>query len=199
MKTLYESDGGGGFDGGLGYPPNPSDFEQPSCRGCLWNAIKLVIIFIRTHQHDENALPLWEYFRSVIDWVESTFTKPRKPMKGVDWGSLYNDFKDADLDAGDIERETADLMLDEDVTRQAGIYRYILTREEKELNIRAFSDGIKQRVYEKQAGVCAMCKDEFTIKEMEGDHRTPWSEGGKTDEDNCQMLCRKCNREKSAQ
>ena len=155
--------------------------------------------YMGTHQHDENALPLWEYFRSVIDWVESTFTKPRKPMKGVDWGSLYNDFKDADLDAGDIERETADLMLDEDVTRQAGIYRYILTREEKELNIRAFSDGIKQRVYEKQAGVCAMCKDEFTIKEMEGDHRTPWSEGGKTDEDNCQMLCRKCNREKSAQ
>jgi hypothetical protein len=34
MKTLYESDGGGGFDGGLGfYPPNPYDFEQSSCRG----------------------------------------------------------------------------------------------------------------------------------------------------------------------
>ena len=47
MKTLYESDGGGGFDGGGDfYPPNPSDFEQSSCRGCLWNAIKLVIIFI---------------------------------------------------------------------------------------------------------------------------------------------------------
>ncbi len=47
MKILYESDGGGGFDGGLGfYPPNPSDFEQPSFKGCLWNAIKLVIILI---------------------------------------------------------------------------------------------------------------------------------------------------------
>ena len=43
MKILFET--GGGFDGGLGfYPPNPHDFEQPSCKGCLVNAIKLVII-----------------------------------------------------------------------------------------------------------------------------------------------------------
>ena len=36
-----------GFDDGLGfYAPNPYDFEQPSCEGCLWNAIKLVIILI---------------------------------------------------------------------------------------------------------------------------------------------------------
>ena len=135
----------------------------------------------------------------MIDWVESTFTKPRKEMKGVDWGSLYNEFKDADLDADEIEQETVRLILDDDVTRQAGIYRYILTRDEKELNIRAFSDSMKQKVYETQKGICAICKDEFAIKEMEADHITPWSEGGKTDEDNCQMLCKKCNREKSAQ
>ncbi|MCE2490565.1 MAG: HNH endonuclease [Anaerolineae bacterium] len=33
---------------------------------------------------------------------------------------------------------------------------------------------------------------------MEADHITPWSEGGKTIEENCQMLCRKCNREKAS-
>ena len=32
---------------------------------------------------------------------------------------------------------------------------------------------------------------------MEGDHRIPWVDGGKTTTDNCQMLCKKCNREKS--
>ena len=155
--------------------------------------------YMGKHQHDENASPLWEYFQSAIDWVESTFTKPRKAMKGVDWGSLHHDFKDADLDADEIEQETAHLILNDDVTKKAGIYPYILTREEKHLNIRAFSDGMKQKAYEKQKGICAMCKDEFTIKEMEADHITPWSQGGKTDEDNCQMLCKKCNREKSAQ
>lgn len=39
------------------------------------------------------------------------------------------------------------------------------------------------------------CKD-FEIKDMEGDHITPWSEGGKTSPENCQMLCKECNRRK---
>ena len=156
--------------------------------------------YMGTHQHDENALPLWEYFQSVIDWVESTFTNTRsKFMKGVDWGLLYNEYKDADLDPDEIEEETARLILDDDVTRKGGIYPYILTDEEKHLNIRAFSDSMKQKAYEKQSGICVICKDEFTIQEMEADHITPWSDGGKTNDDNCQMLCKKCNREKSAQ
>ena len=154
--------------------------------------------YMGTHQHDEDALPLWAYFQSVIDWVEVTFTTTRPAMKGVDWGSLHNDYGDADLNAEEIEQETARLILDDDVTRKAGIYTYILTGEEKHLNIRAFSPSMKQKVYEKQAGICVRCADEFTIKDMEADHITPWSEGGETNEDNCQMLCKKCNREKSA-
>ncbi len=154
--------------------------------------------YMGTHQHDENASPLWEYFQSVIAWVESTFTHTRKVMQGVDWGSLYNDFRDADLDDDKIEKETARLVLDDDVTRKAGIYPYILTREEKHLNIRAFSDSMKQKVYEKQSGICVQCNDAFTIKEMEADYIIPGSEGGKTTEDNCHMLCKRCNREKSA-
>ena len=155
--------------------------------------------YMGKHQHNESALPLWEYFQSVINWVESTFTNTRqKFMKGVDWGTLYNDYKDTDLDADEIEHKTARLILDDDVTKKPGIYPYILTGEEKHLNIRAFTDSMKQKVYEKQSGVCVGCDDEFTIKEMEADHITPWSEGGPTNEDNCQMLCKKCNREKSA-
>ncbi len=33
---------------------------------------------------------------------------------------------------------------------------------------------------------------------MEADHITPWKDGGRTIADNCQMLCRECNRRKSA-
>ena len=71
--------------------------------------------YMGMHQHDENALPLWEYFQSAINWVESTFTNPRRAMKGVDWGALYNVFGNADLDADEIEQETARLVLDDDV------------------------------------------------------------------------------------
>ena len=49
----------------------------------------------------------------------------------------------------------------------------------------------------KQKGICPMCKDHFEIEQMEADHITPWSQGGKTDDKNCQMLCKECNRRKS--
>jgi len=52
--------------------------------------------------------------------------------------------------------------------------------------------------FEKQNGVCPICKQTFTITEMEADHITPWHAGGKTDASNCQMLCKEDNRRKSS-
>ena len=34
--------------------------------------------------------------------------------------------------------------------------------------------------------------------QMQADHITPWSKGGKTIAENCQMLCADCNRRKGA-
>lgn len=56
---------------------------------------------------------------------------------------------------------------------------------------------IKREVYEKQKGICVKCGKHFDIKEMEADHIEPWHSGGKTIADNCQMLCKHCNRIKS--
>lgn len=153
--------------------------------------------YMAKHQHDPNATELWIYFQSVITWVSATFTHKRKFMKGVDWGSLYNKHKDKKYDSKKIEKETADLILDDDVTKKSGIYPYILTRDEKYLSIRAFSDATKQKVYERQKGKCVVCGNQFDITAMEADHITPWYEGGKTIEENCQMLCLFDNRRKS--
>lgn len=153
--------------------------------------------YMANHQHDPNASALWRYFQDVISWVEATFTNKRKFMKGVDWGTLYNNYKDKVYDTKAIEKETAKLILDDDVTKKSGIYPYILTRDEKYLSIRAFTDAIKQKVYERQKGICIKCKKHFDISEMEADHITPWHEGGKTIEENCQMLCKDDNRRKS--
>jgi hypothetical protein len=150
------------------------------------------------HQHDPNATALWIYFQSVITWVQATFINKRKKfMKSVDWGTLYNKYKDEIYDTKAIEEQIAKLVLDDDVTKKSGIYPYILTRDEKYLSIRAFTDAMKQKVYEKQEGICTVCKKKFDISEMEADHITPWHEGGKTDETNCQMLCKEDNRRKS--
>jgi hypothetical protein len=139
----------------------------------------------------------WQYFQSVITWVSTTFTKKRKFMKGVEWGPLYDEFHQKSFDPSKIESETQKLILDDDVTAKKGIYQYILTRKEKYLSIRVFSDAIKHKVYEKQKGICPICKEKFEFNEMEGDHIKPWHKGGKTLEENCQMLCKDCNREKS--
>lgn len=153
--------------------------------------------YMSEHQHDQNAAALWRYFQDVITWVETTFTKKRRFMRGVDWGSLYNTYKDGKFNTEKIEEETARLILDDDVTKKSGIYPYILTRDEKYLSIRSFSDAIKQKVYETQKGICIKCGEKFELEEMEADHATPWHEGGKTTEENCQMLCKECNRRKS--
>lgn len=162
-----------------------------------WISKGNIEVYMSKHQHDPNASALWLYYQSVITWVTATFTKKRKQMKGVDWGSLYNEFKDEIFDAKEIEAEVATLIADDDVTKKSGIYPFILTRKEKHLSIRSFSDSMKQKVYEKQDGVCVVCSKKFELNEMEADHITPWHEGGKTDEGNCQMLCKEDNRRKS--
>lgn len=154
--------------------------------------------YMATHQHDPNATALWMYFQSVITWVNATFTNKRKKfMKGIQWGFLYNKYKDVIYDTKAIEEETARLIADDEVEKKSGIYAYILTRDERHLGIRTFSDSVKQKVYEKQGRKCIVCKKEFDISEMEGDHITPWKDNGKTTEENCQMLCKDDNRRKS--
>ena len=153
--------------------------------------------YMAKHQHDSNADELWEYFQNVIAWVRTTFSNYRHEMSSVQWGELYNQFKDAKLNAGKLEGEIKELMQDEDVTKKSGIYPYVLTRNEKFLNIRAFTDKQKREAYERQRGICVKCKEHFELEEMEADHIKPWHEGGKTVSENCQMLCKQDNRTKS--
>ena len=154
--------------------------------------------YMGRHQHDENASALWEHFREVVEWIEKWFKPRPNIMKGVDWGTLSDAYKDEDLNLDEIEEKTQRLIGDEDVQRQSGIYPYILTGDEKHLNLRAFPTQMKQRVYERQGKKCAQCGKSFALSQMEADHITPWVEGGKTIEGNCQLLCKEDNRRKGA-
>ncbi len=162
-----------------------------------WISNDAIEQYMAKHQHKPNANELWLYFQSVVNWIKAIFPKYRKEMKGVSFGVLYNEFKDKQYDSEKLEEEITTLMQDEDVTKKAGIYSYVLTRDEKYLSIRAFSENQKREAYEKQKGICRKCGKKFKINEMEADHITPWHEGGKTTADNCQMLCKQDNRTKS--
>lgn len=152
----------------------------------------------RSAKDSKNADELWGYFSKVIDWIEMKFPTYRKEMKGLPWGAYYNEFKNSDLDKQELETRISELMKDSDVGNKGGIYPYLLSKNEKHLSIRAFDNNQKREVYEKQDGICAICKGYFEIEQMEADHIKPWSKGGKTQTNNCQMLCRDCNRAKSS-
>lgn len=153
--------------------------------------------YMSAHQHDSDAHELWLYFQNVINWVKVIFPKYRREMKGLDWGVYYNEFHAVSYDTAKLEEQIATLMMDDDVTNKKGIYRYVLGGDEKYLSIRAFTESMKRAAYERQRGVCPRCGKSFEFGEMQGDHITPWSRGGKTTAENCQMLCARCNREKS--
>ena len=154
--------------------------------------------YMAEHQFDQNANKLWAFFNAMKTWVLSTFPNYRKEMKGVQWGNLFIKYGDNFYNTEYLENETIKLMLDDDVTKKSGIYEYLLSEKENEkvLNIRAFTTNQKREAYERQKGICPICGEHFDFDEMEGDHIVPWSKGGKTISDNCQMLCRNCNRKK---
>ena len=154
--------------------------------------------YMATHSiKDKDATALWLYFQQVINWVQAKFHY-RSVMKGVDWGAIYNKYHDEHINVEDMEKRVADLIQDSDVGNQKGIYWYVFDGDEKHLQIRAFDGNSRRRQYEKQQGICPVCGKHFEIEQMEADHITPWSKGGHTTPDNCQMLCRECNRRKSA-
>ena len=154
--------------------------------------------YMAQHQHDTNCNELWLYFQTVVNWVKVTFpTYRKKQMQGLDWGIYYNKYGTGKYDPKALEKQIAALLDDEDVSNQKGIYEYLLDGNERHLNIRAFSPKMARTAYERQKGICPKCKKHFTIEEMQADHITPWSKGGKTVPENCQMLCADCNRRKS--
>jgi hypothetical protein len=153
--------------------------------------------YMAKKQHKPDATELWLYFQSVINWVKANFPKHRKEMKSVQWGELYNEFKNIEYDPAKLEAQVAALMADEDVTKKRGIYPYVLDGLERHLSIRAFTENQKREAYERQKGICPVCTKHFELGEMQADHITPWSKGGKTIASNCKMLCADDNRKKS--
>ena len=156
--------------------------------------------YMAQHQHDPNANNLWTYFQNVLNWALTNFDlrQFRRIMKGLDWALYYDCFHEQTLDVKSLTERMRQLMLDGDVQRKGGIIPYVLTGDERNLDLRAFPDDIKLAVYEFQGHRCKVCGQEFDYAMMEGDHITPWRDGGRTVQENCQMLCRECNRRKGA-
>ncbi len=159
--------------------------------------------YMQLHRNDKNADALWKYFEDVFTWVRDVFGKNIDPsMKGVQWGLLYNQHRNDNLDPTYMQKRVKELLADKEVGKRTGIYQYLLEGEktdaEKYLSLRQFDKDDMAAKYHEQGGLCAICGKPFDQKDMHGDHIIPWSKGGKTTYDNLQMLCVPCNLAKSS-
>lgn len=159
--------------------------------------------YMSKHQHDSDCSDLWLYFCQVIDWARMKFIgKHSNLYTATDWGEMYRLHKDDEIDAKKLEEWISELLKDGEITSKKGILWYVLDNNEQHLGLRAFDEKTALEVYEAQGHKCANpnCPEhgrEMDFHEMEADHIIPWSKGGLTVKENCQMLCRRCNRTKS--
>ena len=55
-------------------------------------------------------------------------------MKGLNWGILYNEYGNNVYDPNELESEINRLLQDDDITKQKGIYEYLLSGKTKEVS-----------------------------------------------------------------
>ena len=155
--------------------------------------------YMSKHQYDDDSTDLWMYYQDIINWVHKlfpNFKNYKRIIENQNWGFFYNKFHLNSYNPNQIDIKIAQLLKDEEVQNKKGIISYLFDSQEKYLSLRTFSESQKLMAYEMQHGICNHCGHHFEYNEMEGDHIIPWSLGGKTVQGNCQMLCKKCNREK---
>lgn len=183
--------------------PNRQELLEKALKGiCEAQGLKDITEYMAAHKSDPDADELWQYFQDVIHWVQKIFAQYYLDMKGLDWCHLYNSYRMHTYNTSEIKSEAKRLHEDEDVQKPKGIYEYLLCRDRdpfagRLLNLRAFDKRDKMAAYSKQEGICPICGQYFEFEEMEGDHIKPWSKGGHTTPDNCQMLCKDCNGKKT--
>ena len=170
--------------------------------------------YMSQHRNDDNINELQTYFNTVIEWVSTVFNEVEKEMRGLEWGRLYETYKDTAYNPQDVSTKVKALYSDPYVKNQKGVFEYILgnSTETKLLDIRVFDEATKKAVYKQQTDKakaenhsnCPLCAigdnanktKIWAIKEMEADHVSPWSKGGATSTANCEMLCITHNRAK---
>lgn len=183
--------------------PNRQELLEKALKGiCEYQGIKEITEYMARHKSDADADELWQYFQDVIRWAEKIFPKYYADMKGLDWCHFYNVYHSRAYNSAVMDAEVKRLHEDDDVQKNRGIYEFLLCRETdpfagRLLNLRAFEKRDKMAAYSRQNGIYPVCGEHFEYEEMEGDHIKPWSKGGQTIPENCQMLCKSCNSRKT--
>lgn len=190
---------------------NRQDFLE---RALEWASKDEIVPYMSLHRKDNNITELKNYFTSVIDWVSAVFKDVESEMKGLKWGELYESYKKQPYDPQKVSDQVKELYADPYVKNRKGVFEYILggLTDTKLLDVRVFDEATKKSIFSKQTQeaekkeisncpLCAIGNNSnktriYKINEMDADHVSAWSKGGKTDINNCEMLCKTHNRSK---
>lgn len=170
--------------------------------------------YMSQHRFDTNITELKNYFTSVIDWVSTVFIDVESEMQGLEWGRLYETYRKQPYNSKTVSEEVKKLYADPYIKNRKGVFEYILggSVDTKLLEVRVFDEATKKSTYAIQTAeaekngisncpLCAIGNNSnktriYKLKEMDADHVTAWSKGGKTATSNCEMLCKTHNRAK---
>lgn len=170
--------------------------------------------YMSQHRFDTNITELKNYFTSVIDWVSTVFIDVESEMQGLEWGRLYETYRKQPYNSKTVTEEVKKLYADPYIKNRKGVFEYILggSVDTKLLEVRVFDEATKKSTYAIQTAeaekngisncpLCAIGNNSnktriYKLKEMDADHVTAWSKGGKTATSNCEMLCKTHNRAK---
>jgi len=170
--------------------------------------------YMSAHRNDTNIGELKKYFTSVIDWISTVFIDVESEMQGLEWGRLYERYHNTSFDPKKVASKVHEFYGDLYVKNRKGIFEYILggSTDTKLLEVRVFDDATKKSVYQTQTlkaqrtnksncPHCALGHDAnkakiWNLSDMDADHVSAWSKGGKSDIKNCEILCKTHNRAK---
>jgi hypothetical protein len=170
--------------------------------------------YMSAHRNDTNIKEVKTYFNTVIDWVSTIFKDVESEMKGLEWGRLYEQYHTTPYSPDELSEKVQALYGDGYVKNRKGIWEFVLggSQDFKLLDIRIFDEPTKKSTYAKQTkeaeskgeSNCPLCVEGheankakiWKLDEMDADHVSPWSKGGATTAENCQMLCKTHNRSK---
>ena len=190
---------------------NRQDFWE---RALEWVSKGNIGDYMSSHRFDDNINELKKYFNNVIDWISDVFVDVESEMRGLEWGRLYEQYRKKSYDPKKVSVEVRKLYGDPYIKNRKGIFEFILggSVDTKLLEVRFFDEATKKSIYAAQTmkaekkGVsnCPLCvighdankAKIWSLSDMDADHVSAWSRGGKSDIKNCQMLCKTHNRAK---
>lgn len=170
--------------------------------------------YMSQHRYDKNINELKTYFNFVIDWVSTVFIDVLKEMQGLEWGRLYEMYHSKSYKASKVSTDVQRLYGDPYVKNRRGVFEYILgdQKDKRLLDVRVFDEATKKSIFQKQTSFakkkdksnCPLCaignnankSRIYKFEEMDADHVSAWSKGGRSSAKNCEMLCVTHNRAK---